>query len=108
MLNILKKFDLKHDALSYHRIIEVFKFAYAKRSVLGDEPSDIIKEMVKNLTSPEYSDYVRGLISDEHTSDDFGFYGASFANQQEQGTAHISLLAPNGDAIAVTGTINNL
>lgn len=108
MLNILKKYDLKHDALSYHRITEAFKFAYGKRSVLGDEPSDKIKEMVRNLTNSEYSDYIRDQINDEYTSEDFGYYGANFANQEDHGTAHMSILAPNGDAIAVTGTINNL
>ncbi|CAO1382871.1 unnamed protein product [Diamesa serratosioi] len=108
MLNILKKYDLKHDALSYHLIAEAFKFAYAKRSVLGDEPSDRIKEMVRNLTSTEYSDYIRDQINEDYTSDDLKYYGASFANQQDHGTAHMSILAPNGDAIAVTGTINNL
>lgn len=108
MLNILKKYDLKHDALSYHLITEAFKFAYAKRSVLGDEPSDRIKEMVKNLTSSEYSDYIRNEINEECTSNDLKYYGANFDNQEDHGTAHISILAPNGDAIAVTGTINNL
>lgn len=108
MLNILKKYDLKHDALSYHRITEAFKFAYGKRSVLGDEPSDKIKEMVRNLTNTEYSDYIRDQVNDEYTSEDFGFYGANFANKEDHGTAHMSILAPNGDAIAVTGTINYL
>lgn len=106
MLNLLKEYDLKHDALSYHRITEAFKFAYAKRSILGDEPSDEIKEMMKNLTSVDYANEIRQIISDERTSEDIKFYGAKYVNQPDQGTAHISILMPNGDAVAATATIN--
>lgn len=106
MLNLLKDYDLKHDALSYHRITEAFKFAYGKRSLLGDEPSDEIKEMMKNLTSVDYAKEIRKLISDERTSEDFEFYGAKYQNQPDHGTAHISILMPNGDAISATATIN--
>lgn len=106
MLNLLKEYDLKDDALSYHRITEAFKFAYAKRSILGDEPSDEIKEMMKNLTSVDYANEIRKIISDERTSEDIKFYGAKYVNQPDQGTAHISILMPNGDAVAATATIN--
>lgn len=106
MLNLLKDYELKHDALSYHRITEAFKFAYAKRSWLGDEPSDEIKEIMGNLTSIEYADEIRKLINDERTSEDIKYYGAKYANSEDQGTAHMSILMPNGDAVAVTATIN--
>jgi gamma-glutamyltranspeptidase / glutathione hydrolase / leukotriene-C4 hydrolase len=100
MLNLLKDFDLKHDALSYHRIIEAFKFGYAKRSLLGDDPSEEIKEMMRNLTSVEYANEIRKLIDDEKTSEDFKFYGAKFEGKDDSGTAHISILMPNGDAVS--------
>lgn len=100
IMNLLKEYDLKHDALSYHRIVEAFKFAYGKRTLLGDEPSDEIKEIVKNLTSVEYANEIRKLISDEKTSEDFGFYGAKFESKEDHGTAHISILMPNGDAVS--------
>lgn len=100
MLNLLKDYDLKHDALSYHRIVEAFKFAYAKRTLLGDEPSDEIKEMMRNLTSIDYAGEIKKLISDEKTSEDFSYYGAKFGGKNDQGTAHISILMPNGDAVS--------
>lgn len=106
MLNLLKDYELKHDALSYHRITEAFKFAYAKRSLLGDEPSDEILEMMRNLTSMDYANEIRKLINDEKTSEDFEYYGAKYENTADHGTAHISILMPNGDAIAATATIN--
>jgi gamma-glutamyltranspeptidase / glutathione hydrolase / leukotriene-C4 hydrolase len=100
VLNLLRDYDLKEDAISYHRIVEAFKFAYAKRTLLGDEPSDEIKEMMRNLTSFEYADEVRKLIRDDGTSEDFGYYGAKFENKEDFGTAHISILMPNGDAVS--------
>ncbi|CRL08032.1 CLUMA_CG020993, isoform A [Clunio marinus] len=108
ILNLLKDYDLKHDSLSYHRIVEAFKFAYAKRSLLGDEPTDEIKELMRNLTDIQYAEEIRELINDEKTSDDFEYYGARYENQEDHGTAHISILMPNGDAVAVTSTINYL
>lgn len=106
ILNLLKDYDLKHDALSYHRITEAFKFAYAKRSLLGDEPSNEIQEMMRNLTSMEYANEIKNLINDEKTFEDFEYYGAKYENRADHGTAHISILMPNGDAIAATATIN--
>lgn len=101
MLNLLKDYDLKHDALSYHRIVEAFKFAYGKRTLLGDEPTDEIKEIMRNLTSVDYANEIRKLISDEKTSEDFEFYGAKFESKEDRGTAHISILMPNGDAVSL-------
>jgi gamma-glutamyltranspeptidase / glutathione hydrolase / leukotriene-C4 hydrolase len=36
IMDILKNFTLDTSALSWHRVIEAFKFAYAKRTNLGD------------------------------------------------------------------------
>jgi gamma-glutamyltranspeptidase / glutathione hydrolase / leukotriene-C4 hydrolase len=105
MMNLLREYNLKHDAISYHRIVEAFKFGYAKRSLLGDEPSDEIRELMRNLTDLSYAEEMRKLINDEKTSTDFTYYGAKFAGVEDQGTAHISILMPNGDAIAITATI---
>lgn len=107
ILNILKDYDLKHDSLSYHRIIEAYKFAYAQRSELGD-PSfeESAVELVKNLTSNDFAMEFRKKIDDKTTYKELNYYGAKYMNQEDHGTAHMSILAPNGDAISVTGTIN--
>jgi gamma-glutamyltranspeptidase / glutathione hydrolase / leukotriene-C4 hydrolase len=49
---------------------------------------------------------IRNQIDDSKTYNDFDHYGALTANIEDHGTAHISVIAPNGDAIAVTSTIN--
>lgn len=51
---------------------------------------------------------IRSQIRDDKTFNDYKHYGARFDIPEDHGTAHLNILAPNGDAIAVTGTINNL
>lgn len=92
----------------YSDIFQAFKFAYAKRTFLGDEQSNAIKEMVYLLTSANYAKFTRGIINDNKTFHDFEYYGAKYVNPEDHGTAHISILSPNGDAIAATSTINYL
>ncbi len=63
--------------------------------------------MVANITSEEWAFSTYQQIDDERTYNDPAHYGASGFNIKEQrGTAHTSVLAPNGDAVAVTSTIN--
>lgn len=107
IMNLLKDFDLKHDVQSYHRIMEAYKLAYARRSDLADP--DFVESaslLIKNLTSMEYAKEIRKKIDDKRTHNEPGYYGEHFASPDDHGTAHISVLAPNGDAISVTGTIN--
>lgn len=107
VVNLLKEYDLQHDVTSYHRIIEAFKFAYAKRSNLAD-PDFVegVDALVRNLTSVDYANAIRRKIDDKRTHNEPGYYGEHFAVPGDHGTAHISVLAPNGDAVSVTGTIN--
>lgn len=64
-------------------------------------------QILQNLTSPEYAEKVRLSINDSTTYNDATHYGADFYTQSDHGTAHISVLAPNGDAVAVTSTLNH-
>lgn len=62
--------------------------------------------MVVNLTSPEFGDYIREKITDDQTFDDPKHYGAEYQSISDKGTSHTSIIAPNGDAISVTSSIN--
>lgn len=111
MLSILDGYqdlDLENP-LTWHRVVESFKHGYGHRTRVGDPKYvSTIWGILQNLTSSGYADYIRDKIMDNATYSDFAHYGAEFANVQDQGTAHVSVLAANGDAVAVTSTINYL
>ncbi|XP_024941854.1 uncharacterized protein LOC107268717 [Cephus cinctus] len=114
-LNVLDEFkfsanslaDVNSTVTTYHRIIETFKYAYAFRNSLGDQDFVNLTDILGNLTSKDYARSIREKINDNRTWNDPGHYGASTAGDfGDHGTAHISVLAPNGDAVSVTSTIN--
>ncbi|CAG7728227.1 unnamed protein product [Allacma fusca] len=120
ILRVLDKYKFSSQSLKgskadsvivYHRIIEAFKHAYAKRTVLGDpfDPNitDFINKVVYNMTaSKEYLDSIHKKIKSDSTSHHWEDYGAEFYQKDGGGTSHVSIIGENGDAIAVTSTIN--
>lgn len=125
--------DFNATALTYHRMIETFKYAYSFRTNLGDgayvdmtEVSamreamisaneldrielrfNIAYKLTRNLTSKSFARAIRERINDERTWQDPRHYGSSINfGAEDHGTAHVSILAPNGDAVSVTSTIN--
>ncbi|CAF3355169.1 unnamed protein product [Rotaria socialis] len=113
ILNILRGYNIAESnlkktsdaALFYHRLIEAFKFAYAKRTELADPLKINITNLIRNLTSKDYADIIRARINDYKT---FGFeyYGGTWYDQLKTGTAHLSVVGPDGDAVALTSTVN--
>lgn len=110
IMNVLNNYiPAEESVLSMQRIAESFKFAYAKRTELGDSKFvESALEVVKNLTSTKFAMEIREKINDFQTYQDYKHYGANFSSSEDHGTAHINILAPNGDAVSVTGTINTL
>ncbi|XP_063983642.1 scoloptoxin SSD14 isoform X2 [Diachasmimorpha longicaudata] len=114
ILNVLDEFKFTPDSLkgwnntilTYHRIIETWKFAYSMRSKMGDDLFVDMKEFVKNLTSRDYARSVKTQITDDRTFNDPVHYGAGEELREDHGTAQISVLAPDGDAVSVTSSIN--
>ena len=107
MTNILDGYQsLDYSALTFHRLIETFKFAYAKRTELGDPDFVDVADLLDNLNDPEFAAEIRGLIDDTQTFNSTEHYGANYSVQGDGGTAHSSIVAPNGDVISMTGTIN--
>ncbi|CAF2972356.1 unnamed protein product [Rotaria sp. Silwood2] len=113
ILNILRGYgfspkdleNLTTTTLFYHRLIEAFKYAYAKRSELADPLKINITDLIQNLTSIEYADRIRQRIDDSKT---YGFqhYGGTWLDKVKTGTSHLSVIGHNGDAVAMTSTIN--
>ena len=93
------------------RITEAFKWAFALRTELGDPIGDddiraYVNSLVSNLTSDEWAVEKYGKISDRVTINNASHYGAVYYTPENHGTAHVSILAPNGDAVSATSTIN--
>ncbi|XP_075158013.1 scoloptoxin SSD14 [Haematobia irritans] len=107
ILNVMEPLYTHHHDVYWQRVIETFKHAYGHRTNLGDihyEPQ--VKEVYDQLTSSSFAAEIRKLIKDDTTFTDFAYYGANFTNEEDHGTANLVVLAPNGDAISVTSTIN--
>lgn len=114
ILNILKGYNMKpwdrhgikNSTLTYHRIVEAFKFAYAYRALLGDQDFANVTEIVKNMTDADFAESIRQQIWDNQTFSDYKHYGDFYHNSSHQGTSHLSVIAENGDAVSATTTIN--
>jgi len=100
----------RHRPLYWHRFIEACKFAFATRTDMGDwSAPDIrqhVKDIIANLTNPEWVAEVKSKISDVQTSQDPDFYGAKTVFEEDHGTCHHCFLSPEGDAASVTASVN--
>ncbi|XP_070573060.1 glutathione hydrolase 1 proenzyme-like [Ptychodera flava] len=113
ILNILRGYNMTEDSvrdkeskiLTYHRIVEAFKFAFAKRSLLGDMDYEDVADIITNMTSPEYAASLRDKINDNQTHD-YLYYGPDFYLKDDTGTSHLCAVDADGNAVAVTSTIN--
>ncbi|XP_050578689.1 scoloptoxin SSD14-like isoform X3 [Bombus affinis] len=99
--------DFNKTALTYHRMIETFKYAYAMRNDMADKEFVDMEELTNNLMSKTRAQETQMMINDYKTWDDPAHYGARMlSSAKDQGTAHVSVLAPNGDAVSATSSIN--
>ncbi|KAH8275847.1 hypothetical protein KR018_005572 [Drosophila ironensis] len=115
VLSILHGYNFTRDDLAteelraktIHRFAEALKFAFAQRSELGDMHFIDAREVVSRLTSLDFGNQNRARINDSHVLPDPSAYGAqSSTNEDPDGTSHLVVLAPNGDAVSVTSSIN--
>ena len=121
MLRILSKYDDLYpqaymdqtkSELFYQRLIETFKFAFANRQFLGDDNyDDNIKPYFERLKSENYITEVFRKIKDDTTfnAKESNYYERMYYQKFDSDiAAHTSILDRQGNAVAITSSINNL
>ena len=66
---------------------------------------NVSPQVARKMLSQETGDRLRHKIRDSMTFKDVRYYAQSFSDA-DYGTTHVAVLAPNGDAVSVTTTIN--
>uniref|UniRef100_A0A672KID2 Gamma-glutamyltranspeptidase 1-like n=1 Tax=Sinocyclocheilus grahami TaxID=75366 RepID=A0A672KID2_SINGR len=107
ILNILKGYNISSSSVSttektltYHRMIEAFHFADVQKRKLGDPDYENLTE-VKSL-----ADNIRSKIKDDLKQSSYYEQEDSDGVPDDHGTSHLSVLAEDGSAVAVTSSIN--
>ncbi|WP_246201621.1 gamma-glutamyltransferase [Budvicia diplopodorum] len=109
ILNILENFDLKsmgqNSANAIHTMAEAMKFAYADRSEYLGDPG-FVKVPVKALTSKEYAKSLAVKISMNKARPSAEIKPGKLAPYESDQTTHFSVVDSQGNAVAVTYTLN--
>ncbi|XP_072161058.1 scoloptoxin SSD14 isoform X2 [Bemisia tabaci] len=95
--------DLSTD---FVKIVEAFKFGFSQRTRCGDPDFVDAKDVLDLMKDQQHIEETRKKISRLETSQDPHFYGANFSVTADNGTASRVIVAANGDAAVMTGSIN--
>jgi gamma-glutamyltranspeptidase/glutathione hydrolase len=109
MLNILEGYDLRamgHNTADYiHVLTESMRRAYADRSKYLGDP-DFFDVPVEALTDRKYADHLRRTISKTRASRSIDIRPAIKLPYESPQTTHYSVMDKDGNAVAVTTTLN--
>ncbi|KAH9376548.1 hypothetical protein HPB48_010071 [Haemaphysalis longicornis] len=89
----------------FHRMVESFKYAYAKTNELSDEDFANMSASVRSMSSVENVRRTLSLIDDQRTYDDPKHYGLHRLGRMQHGSSHFAFLSPVGDAVSMTSSL---
>ena len=108
MLNVLEGYSLQdlgyHTPRAMHVEIETMRHAYADRNMYLGDP-DFVANPVDRLTSKEYAARIRAAIDPEKAAASQSIMPGS-APHEGTHTTHYSIIDKDGNAVAVTYTLN--
>jgi gamma-glutamyltranspeptidase/glutathione hydrolase len=104
ILNILEGYSLDGGAGSVHRVIEAERRAYADRARWLGDP-DFVEMPTTRLISKEYADNMRNSINDIATPS-LELESSRDTHRESEETTHYSIVDSEGNAVAVTTTLN--
>jgi gamma-glutamyltranspeptidase/glutathione hydrolase/leukotriene-C4 hydrolase len=86
IMKVMRGFNMNsthlNSSMFYHRLLETFKHAYAKRTRLGDEDFVDVKKIIEDCNNDSHISYIRSRIDDEVTFPP-SYYGADVNNLSE-------------------------
>ena len=105
MLKIAEYYSFTNCSVDIHTIIEIYKHAYAKRSLLGD-PNFVpgIPTLTKKILSPSFSAAIKTAI--HNITYPPAYYNSTYEFFRDDGTTHISILDRFGNSVSLTSTVN--
>lgn len=114
VLNIMDSFNMtcsqevniNDRILSFHRFVESLKFAFAKRLDLGDPDFTNNSLVIDDMISQSFAQSMQQRIKDKAQPKEY--YGLSGGLINDEGTGHLSIVGPNGDAVSLTTSINSI
>lgn len=94
-------------SLTYHQLIEIYKFAYAHRALLGDPLfNDGMEELTQEILSDEFVAKLTGMINENQTYSDPTHYGP-FSPGKSSGTSHLSVIDSSELMVSATLSMNS-
>jgi gamma-glutamyltranspeptidase/glutathione hydrolase len=109
MLKILEGYELKqlswHSVKSLHLMLSTMLYAYSDRNKYLGDP-DFVSNPIDRLLSPEYAASVRSRIPENRAIPPEPLY-SDIAPTEGTNTTHYSIVDRDGNAVAVTYTINS-